>query len=67
MDISRMFLHAAQVCPFSFFFLRMQTQSYVSETSRNDKQKLCKERIATGVSIRQLVSNRTDYISHLLY
>lgn len=40
-----------------FFFLRMQTQNYVSETSRSDQEKLCRERIATGVSIKQLVSN----------
>jgi len=42
---------------FLFFFLRMQTQNYVSETSRSDQEKLCRERIATGVSIKQLVSN----------
>lgn len=35
----------------------MQTQNYVSETSRSDQEKLCRERIATGVSIKQLVSN----------
>ncbi|XP_067210508.1 uro-adherence factor A isoform X12 [Linepithema humile] len=33
------------------------TQNYVSETSRNDQEKLCRERIATGVSIKQLKSS----------
>ncbi|KYQ46328.1 LIM domain and actin-binding protein 1 [Trachymyrmex zeteki] len=51
---------------FLFFFLRMQTQNYVSETSRSDQEKLCRERIATGVSIKQLcrsfgdISNMSD-------
>ncbi|XP_012222841.1 uro-adherence factor A isoform X3 [Linepithema humile] len=42
------------------------TQNYVSETSRNDQEKLCRERIATGVSIKQLcrsfgdISNMSD-------
>jgi len=47
--------------PAFLFFLRMQTQNYVSETSRSDQEKLCRERIATGVSIKQLVSN--NYIA----
>ncbi|XP_025991967.2 uncharacterized protein LOC105199320 isoform X14 [Solenopsis invicta] len=33
------------------------TQNYVSETSRSDQEKLCRERIATGVSIKQLKSS----------
>lgn len=41
----------------------MQTQNYVSETSRSDQEKLCRERIATGVSIKQLVSN--NYVAGL--
>lgn len=42
------------------------TQNYVSETSRSDQEKLCRERIATGVSIKQLcrsfgdISNMSD-------
>ncbi|KAL6445707.1 hypothetical protein ACFW04_000881 [Cataglyphis niger] len=33
------------------------TQNYVSETSRSDQEKLSRERIATGVSIKQLKSS----------
>ncbi|XP_071563574.1 uncharacterized protein [Temnothorax nylanderi] len=42
------------------------TQNYVSETSRSDQEKLRRERIATGVSIKQLcrsfgdISNMSD-------
>ncbi|XP_050449516.1 microtubule-associated protein futsch isoform X4 [Cataglyphis hispanica] len=42
------------------------TQNYVSETSRSDQEKLSRERIATGVSIKQLcrsfgdISNMSD-------
>ncbi|XP_070519642.1 uncharacterized protein [Cardiocondyla obscurior] len=42
------------------------TQNYVSETSRSDQEKLARERIATGVSIKQLcrsfgdISNMSD-------
>ncbi|XP_072759535.1 uncharacterized protein [Anoplolepis gracilipes] len=41
------------------------TQNYVSETSRSDQEKLCRERIATGVSIKQLKSsfNKFDALS----
>ncbi|XP_025154323.1 uncharacterized protein LOC105188955 isoform X15 [Harpegnathos saltator] len=33
------------------------TQNYVTETSRSDQEKLCRQRIATGVSIKQLKSS----------
>ncbi|XP_020290725.1 uncharacterized protein LOC109858150 isoform X3 [Pseudomyrmex gracilis] len=36
------------------------TQNYVSETSRNDQEKLSRERIATGVSIKQLCRSFGD-------
>ncbi|RLU25339.1 hypothetical protein DMN91_001495 [Ooceraea biroi] len=36
------------------------TENYVSETNRSDQQRLCREQIATGISIKQLVGQNGD-------
>ncbi|EZA62184.1 Xin actin-binding repeat-containing protein [Ooceraea biroi] len=58
-NVKSLFVHfiSAFACRISlsvFFFLRMQTENYVSETNRSDQQRLCREQIATGISIKQL-------------
>ncbi|XP_026831311.1 interaptin isoform X4 [Ooceraea biroi] len=37
------------------------TENYVSETNRSDQQRLCREQIATGISIKQLKSSFSKF------